>query len=806
MSINGLQQAYIPASLDGLSYLDLDGLTIDGQTVDLTSLVPYTGADKVIDAGAQPIRTSNTPTLATDVVNLATLNSTTVGTIGYVDQYFVPYNGATSDTNLGNRSLTVGNAGQTSFSGVLKTELNNVLAGYTPASIVVGDGFGTITNAGGVYESTSTGPGSFASLFLGNVTPGEKYSVSVSVKCIDPNYTTNVYVYESTVPNLSAGGISLLSFSIPPATSSFNVFSGTFTPTLTKLLLVFNTQIVTGINTLYWNAFSLTGMGTTVKNLISPAAALDGANKEYVDDQIAITAATLVPYTGAVYPLDLGAQDLYAYTARFTNVTSGAPSLALGLDVSGNLRSFAVPPSLTGNNTFSGTNSFTNTVTLSPATATPTFTLGINGSNQIVKYTPSGGIGGSVSAGYVPYASSANVLANSNLFQSGSNVGIGITTPTNPLHVAGAGTFGYIPGSKDGLFFHSSDAYGAPCVQALSSSAGTTVLTINPAGGNVGIGITNPSQKLDVAGMVNAQGGVVMNIGSNFYLYNFGSANNAGLRASAGGDTVFFNGTGGVTDKMFLQSGTGNLGIGKTNPAYRLDILGQQRINSGNDSFTIYQPTGGTWNATLHVGSGTNRNTAQVFATDGNLHLDAQQGNGIYYGYYPYAAGTNNAHRFYGSEYYYQGVPQNYDAYARVCVFSGERMLRSQATIHQVVVDPSENWGPGSNWTYAFYRDNGYTSQMIMGRLSYYQTGSYMSYYYIRVYSQSTGQTWTFPINNFTNVASNHITVPFFCVFNRYFTTTTGWFDIYVYNVSGCVTDTNDILDIHVITLPVSDY
>lgn len=234
------------------------------------------------------------------------------------------------------------------------------------------------------------------------------------------------------------------------------------------------------------------------------------------------------------------------------------------------------------------------------------------------------------------------------------------------------------------------------------------------------------------------------------------------------------------------------------------------RVNAGDNSRCVYGPnTAYGWAATLIVGAGpevSGYKTAGITVTNGNLHLDAADGYDMYYGFYANAHGIPNAHLFYGGSYNYDSMPQNYGEYAHVCVMQGNRMLRSQAVAHQVVVNASANWGGGANYTYAFYRYNGYTSQMIIGRLSYYQTGGAMAYYTIRVYSQSTGQVWYFPLNSFTNVASNHITVPIYAMFTSGYTTATGWFDIYVYNAGNCVTDGNDILDLHVITLPASNF
>jgi len=373
MSLNGQTQTYMPPTLDGLNIVEADQIYVNGVELDPTNLVTYTGATKALDMNNKAIKTTYTPIVNADVVNLLTLNQATGGTVGYVDEYFVPYNGANSDTNLGNKNLTVTNAGQVSFSNIVKTELNNVLSGYNPASITVGNDFGAITNAAGVYQSTSTA--AFASLVLGAPLSGEKYIVSLSLKSVDVSNNTNLYLYGSTTANMSGSTGQIVAFSIPANTTGFTVFTNTITFPVgsTYLLLVYYSQKPSGIDTLYWNAFSLTGMGSVVKNLIAPTTSLDGANKGYVDTQDALR----VPYVGASANLQLGSNSLIATTAQFTGVTSATPSLALGVDGSGNLRSFAVPSGsglLTTNNTWTGTNDFNNNFSAGKNAITATLT------------------------------------------------------------------------------------------------------------------------------------------------------------------------------------------------------------------------------------------------------------------------------------------------------------------------------------------------------------------------------------------------------------------------------------------------
>ncbi len=86
-------------------------------------------------------------------------------------------------------------------------------------------------------------------------------------------------------------------------------------------------------------------------------------------------------------------------------------------------------------------------------------------------------------------------VSSGNFLVTSGSVGIGTTAPGQKLHVAGQSVFGYISGSKTGVYIGNEDAYGgAPFIQGVSSAFGPNNLVINPAGGNVGIGTTNPQR------------------------------------------------------------------------------------------------------------------------------------------------------------------------------------------------------------------------------------------------------------------------------------------------------------------------
>ena len=101
--------------------------------------------------------------------------------------------------------------------------------------------------------------------------------------------------------------------------------------------------------------------------------------------------------------------------------------------------------------------------------------------------------------------------------------------------------------------------------------------------GNVGIGTSNPTGKLDV------NGAVVISNNNQLYFRNAAGSPDANIREGAGGNLdivgpsqgsiVFSNHTDSGTSMVITDAGnvgiSGNLGVGTTNPGRRLDIRGQ---------------------------------------------------------------------------------------------------------------------------------------------------------------------------------------------------------------------------------------
>ena len=116
MSTSGLTQSYIPPSLDGLTVIDANVIYINGDELDPTNIVTYTGATKTVNLGSQNIQTTHSATAGPDLVNLTLLQNA----IGSQDVI----NSANFLSKITTNNQTV--AGNVQFNGGLTLTQNTV--------------------------------------------------------------------------------------------------------------------------------------------------------------------------------------------------------------------------------------------------------------------------------------------------------------------------------------------------------------------------------------------------------------------------------------------------------------------------------------------------------------------------------------------------------------------------------------------------------------------------------------------------------------------------------------------------------
>ncbi len=182
------------------------------------------------------------------------------------------------------------------------------------------------------------------------------------------------------------------------------------------------------------------------------------------------------------------------------------------------------------------------------------------------------------------------VESGSNVYRSSGKVGIGTSSPSDLLTV-GDGT------NSVGITINKSDA-GTGTLEFESAGTDKCYVRCNASedlifgtgdsdrvsilsGGNVGIGTTAPSHKLEIAD----SGNTLLNIngsGTNTYLKITDSSSSGGNFIGATGDTLHF-----WTDntKAVTIDGSQRVGIGTDSPSQKLHVAGKLMLDDSNDGY-----------------------------------------------------------------------------------------------------------------------------------------------------------------------------------------------------------------------------
>ena len=163
-------------------------------------------------------------------------------------------------------------------------------------------------------------------------------------------------------------------------------------------------------------------------------------------------------------------------------------------------------------------------------TGTVAYNLAVDSSGNVIE-TAGGVVDGSGTANYIPLWQDANTLTNSVMYESSGNIGIGTTSPSQKLDVAGSTRIqgniqltsqasGYETSFNGSSIYSAADnfngegsMFGALVLQSRGNSGRPIVLVTGTTPtermritdiGNVGIGTTTPGAKLEVNGSFRA--------------------------------------------------------------------------------------------------------------------------------------------------------------------------------------------------------------------------------------------------------------------------------------------------------------
>jgi hypothetical protein len=196
--------------------------------------------------------------------------------------------------------------------------------------------------------------------------------------------------------------------------------------------------------------------------------------------------------------------------------------------------------------------------------------------------------------GSVPYALSAGSSEWKNrgdtISYSLKRIGIGTDFPEQPLTIAGntsgvniAAQLGIQtlsnPNSRLYMGYHPTKNYGS--IQALTEGVTYRNLILNAEGGNVGIGVNNPLDKLHI------QGSLRQSVGNDFVYHLFSNQNRTKyFELSPGGDFYLFDKNN--QQYNFIAKTNGFIGIGTSDPQTKLHVAGGDfRISNNNKTLAI---------------------------------------------------------------------------------------------------------------------------------------------------------------------------------------------------------------------------
>jgi len=311
-----------------------------------------------------------------------------------------------------------------------------------------------------------------------------------------------------------------------------------------------------------------TALGYTPYNSTNPSGYISGITSLMVTTALGYTPYNATNPNG--YTSNVGTVTSVGLSSATTGVTIGSTPIT----TSGTITLAIATASGTTQGLLSSTdwttfNNKQNALGYTPVTDARTLT--INGTTYDLTANRSWTISGTISGGttnYVPKFTSSSTIGNSVIYDNGTNVGIGTTSPQAKFAsinsgsqnlVANAGLWVSHDSSSngDGIGIGTNGSSSYKWIQSYSGS-----LSLNPAGNNVGIGTTSPSWMLEVnkdtsSGSFGQYPAVSVNnpnaAGYSAYYFFSGSTNKGGIEYSNSTNALSIYGN--SSERMRITSG-----------------------------------------------------------------------------------------------------------------------------------------------------------------------------------------------------------------------------------------------------------
>ena len=245
--------------------------------------------------------------------------------------------------------------------------------------------------------------------------------------------------------------------------------------------------------------------------------------------------------------------------------------------------------------------------------------------------------------GYLARFNASLTITNSNIYDNGTNIGIGTNNPLEKLDVNGiiksnnriftnkigvtSTTSGFYIGTTttDGISIGDN---GVTSYKSIQSHGG--ILSINPSGQNVAVGGIVPQYKFEVFGTIGATERIIAsNIGtsattSGFFVGSVGSTDGIAIGSNGINSFKSIQSFGG---NLALNPTSGNVGIGTSSPAVKLQVIGDIATSTRLVADTINGYTGGSTPITIQTGGaqdvviGTNTTERLRITSGGNVGI-----------------------------------------------------------------------------------------------------------------------------------------------------------------------------------------